>query len=123
MRLSGASIPLPGPLARGVLVISVLVSAACLVPTVPELDDPESFCSRQGFFYCNSYTVPQMLPNGWVGSCAVPAYNFAGIVGYVGTSGNGGQGPAYPTLDQARRQTCGNPDFDICVAVVQCKRH
>jgi hypothetical protein len=118
-----ASIPLPGLLARGVLVISALVCGACLAPTAPQLDDPESFCSRTGLFYCNSYSVPQMLPNGWVGSCAVPAFDFGGIVGYVGTTGNGGQSPAYPSLGQARSDACGNPDFNWCVAVVQCKRH
>ena len=124
MRKSRAWNPVRKPLIQVALVVSALICGACL-PTVPEVqtDTPLSFCSRTGMFYCNSYSVPQMLQDhGWPGSCAVPAYGFSGAIGYVGAAHNGGQSPAYPTLDEARRRGCGNPVTDLCISVVMCER-
>jgi hypothetical protein len=111
-----------------ILTLSPLVMGATGCPslTQPTTDDPESFCSRAGMFWCNTNIVPQSLTaQGWNGYCMAGASGGYDR-GYSGVTGTGGASPVYATSDQAWREGCGASGVTgrgICNSVVTCTRH
>jgi hypothetical protein len=115
-----------------IVALSPLIMGAegCLAVTEPSDNDPESFCSAAGLYWCNSNIVPQTLTeHGWNGYCM--AGNSAATIanydrGYSGVTGNGGATPVYPSTDQAWRDGCGSSSFSsrgVCNTVVTCTKH
>ncbi len=107
----------------------IMGADGCLAVTEPS-DDPESFCSRAGLYWCNSNVVPQTLTaQGWNGYCMAgnsAATTAAYDRGYSGVTGTGGASPVYPTTDQAWREGCGASGVTgrgVCNSVVTCTKH
>jgi hypothetical protein len=93
-------------------------------------DDPVSFCSRAGAYWCNTSIVPQTLTaQGWNGYCmvgntAATTANYSR--GYSGVTGTGGATPVYPSSQQAWNEGCGASSFTgrgVCNSVVTCTRN
>jgi hypothetical protein len=97
----------------------------CMNITQPS-DDPESYCSRLGMYWCNTNIVPQTLTSmGWNGFCDA-GMSGVGNQGYAGVTGTGGASPVYATSDQAWREGCGASSITgrgVCNSVVTCTRH
>jgi hypothetical protein len=102
----------------------------CMDLTQPTtLDDPESFCSAAGTYWCNTNIVPQSLTaqggNGFcmAGNTAATTTNYNR--GYSGVTGTGGATPVYPSTAQAW-EACGSSgatDRGVCNTVVTCTKH
>jgi hypothetical protein len=113
-----------------IVTLTPLVMGAAGCPNLTNLtqasDDPESYCSRAGAFWCNTNIVPQTLTaQGWNGYCMV-GVSSGYDRGYSGVTGTGGATPVYPTTDQAWHDGCaasGVTGRGVCNSVVTCTKH
>jgi hypothetical protein len=63
------------------------------------------------------------LPNGWLGSCFVPARTFAASSGYSGYAINGGRLPVVPSLGEAQSMSGSTvTSSGACSGITLCTR-
>lgn len=110
----------------GVVLLTVLSACLPLNPMAPT-NDPYAVCSQAADmagmsghgYYCNSYIVPQTMPNGMAGTCCIS--DGTGKTAYLLAYGSN-RSPAGCLSDYYEAQKlCGVKGY-TCNSIVQCSR-